>query len=424
MRVELDDYLGPEGFADRFTGRILDPEGARSCEVRWAPEADGDLKARVLDAGRLSALVPQAGLQPVLGFGRVQDGVAVVLAPSEGVRLDKLPGLPLPVPVVMALVAQLAEVIDALYSALDPASGQPLQVIHRCLSGEHVRLRRDGSIQLSGLDGVRFRWPGREAMTNALTARPGARLAPEHLLGVDSHEGDVFLLGLLAYELLRPVRKFPAPITRMLALEAPAFDQAWANRLGQVNLRLGPGELRLLEGMVRHDPGARPSAGEVARIARDLGAQDEDLAHFAAGCPQPPLPQGEWHLLCGERFDAEPATAGPTSDPSKQAEPEPVGERAPRTPSEPGRVGDARLLDVRSLRALAEDEEASCESAESVSPVPEDGPDLKPPFGRVPKLRDTSTLRREQQRDTRYTLVVVVLLGGLLAVVGWLLLPV
>jgi serine/threonine-protein kinase len=110
---------------------------------------------------------------------------------------------------VCRIFSQLAEALAAVHSAVDPATKQGLELIHRDVSPENVLLSRDGAVKLADFGIAR-------AMTQISTTRPDAirgkvrYLAPEQVLGEPlSAAVDVWALGVSLYETLTLKRPFP-----------------------------------------------------------------------------------------------------------------------------------------------------------------------------------------------------------------------
>lgn len=157
------------------------------------------------DEARLLGRLQLEGVVRVLGLTRV-DG-------REGIVLDYVPGVSLrvvldgerPPPRAAAeILLKVCAIAAATYGARDPATGEPLHVVHRDLSPANIILSHLGSITLVDFGLASARFPGRRAAPLLYAGTRGIA-SPEQLGGeAPDPAADVYALGALTESLLGP----------------------------------------------------------------------------------------------------------------------------------------------------------------------------------------------------------------------------
>ncbi len=322
MRVRILSYLGREGFGERF----LAEHDGHPCEVRWASESrkDGDetAVARVRDAGLLLQLHPDPLVPRVLAVVPAWEGLAVVAESPGGTPLHDLDVRPLSEPVILEVLRQVAGVLDRVHHRTDPATGEPLRTLHRNVSTECVVLRPDGQLRVTGFDRMTTTWTARAADTGALSMNPGARLAPEQLAGQAFHTTDVYLLGLVAVDLLvNRVRasRFAHQLA-MCICDCESFVETRDELLRDPSLDASEGLRDLVADMLGEDPARRPTARQVTERATLLGADAAQLQAFCDRFAPAPTVRGSGHPFVGRTLEVEEHTGSATPPPPVTAE--------------------------------------------------------------------------------------------------------
>ena len=165
---------------------------------------------------RFASFLSHPHIATVSDFGVDPDGAAfLVMEHVEGASLrallraaaerDESPDAR----VISRIFSQVAEGLAAVHSAVDPATGRPLDLVHRDVSPENVLLSRQGAVKLADFGIAR-------AMSEVSTTSPDVvrgklrYLAPEQVLGQSlSPAIDVWSLGVSLYEALTLRRPFP-----------------------------------------------------------------------------------------------------------------------------------------------------------------------------------------------------------------------
>jgi len=177
---------------------------------------------------------------------------------------------PVPPAEALALVARVADALDALHA---------LGVIHRDIKPENLFLEGGAldSVRLLDLGIARFIDPiAHGPRTGAVIGTP-AYMSPEQVRASDAldHRSDLWSLGVVLYECLTGVAAWPGsnPLAVMVKvlLEPPP-------RLSARRPDLPASLDALVASLLMHDPAARPErAADVAAAARDLAAACRDL---------------------------------------------------------------------------------------------------------------------------------------------------
>lgn len=165
---------------------------------------------------RFASFLSHPHIATVSDFGVDPDGAAYLVMEHvegaslrtllrEATRLDERPDARL----ICRIFSQVAEGLAAVHSAVEPATGRPLDLVHRDVSPENVLLSRQGAVKLADFGIAR-------AMNEVSTTSPDVvrgklrYLAPEQVLGEPlSPAIDVWSLGVSLYEALALRRPFP-----------------------------------------------------------------------------------------------------------------------------------------------------------------------------------------------------------------------
>ncbi len=396
MLVRILSYQGREGFGEHFHAEFELASGGGPCDFRWAaaPRQGGKDSplARIKDAGTLMQAFPDPLVPRVLAVTPCWNGLAVISQHPEGLRLAQIEERPMPEPVILEILRQVAGLLDRVYTRKDPDSGEMLRILHRNISTECVILRPDGELRVTGFDRMSTVWSARAAETSAMATHPGARLAPEQMAGQAFHTSDVYLLGLVAVDLLvNPDRA--SQFARMLAMcicDPEGFIELREKLLQDPSLACTDGLRGLLREMLQEDPKDRPTAGEVAQRAASAGADRRALAKFGAGLVVPPPPEGLFHQFVGRSLDLpdpeglpepEPQrsmTAVPPDDEEDHTEKDIPEPSAPAAPAEPAaQANPAAPAQPGPASVVADPSSAAPRPA--AAPAPKPKPKPKPP---------------------------------------------
>lgn len=177
--------------------------------------ADEDFLKSFLDEVRLMSLLRHHGIVDVFDLAEDDETCFAVLELVDGpslaaaLRLQAKQQQAVPLAVVATIVARVAEALQFVHDACDPATGQALLLVHRDVNPQNILVGRDGGVKLADF-GVARSAPGRKnGILAARTTNAGllkgkvSFMSPEQLRGevVDSRS-DLFALGVTLYLLL------------------------------------------------------------------------------------------------------------------------------------------------------------------------------------------------------------------------------
>lgn len=356
--VELLDALGTPGEARFYRGRLSGAEGSgfsKIVAIKLVEEDAADrteLAQRNKDEARLLALLKHRAIVAVDDLLQISGRWAVTMEFVDGEDLGALTRRgALPPRVVAELAQEIAGALAAAHEARDPATGQPLGLVHRTVQPNNIRVTPTGAARLVGFGFARARFAGREAKTGYLAFDQASFLAPERLLGQDSAAGDVYgLAASLASALLGDKIRALSPVVASHAAGLAELRGRLAERLS------GPAGEELLDHLVAalaYAPEARPTARTLELSLQGLPARlgGDGLKEWAPtnvrAFPKPPRPAAaapEPPRALTPPPPRRPAERAPTPPPPRR----PAAKAASNAISTPGRT-----LALIALAALA-----------------------------------------------------------------------
>lgn len=257
--VYLAELSSGQGFRRQVAVKVL--SGDR-------PESEMFL-SRIRDEARLLGLLQDDTILKVLDMVRVAGRDAVIMEYVEGLDLDRiLESAEAPSPRAVAeLGAEVAGGLARAHRAVHPATGEPLNVIHRDVKPANIMITRSGGVKLLDFGVARARFDARESHTGQLVLGTLNYMAPEYIVtGEVSPAADVYGLGLSVWQIATG-SAYGQPKVRQ-----DAHERRLAERLGQLDPAFGAVR-PVLEHMLAWDPHARPTAAEAEQLLQE--AADE-----------------------------------------------------------------------------------------------------------------------------------------------------
>lgn len=235
----------------------------RVCAVKVMKAATPEhehFMARMRDEARLLGMLQDEQILGVSELVRVDDRDAVIMEYVEGVDLaELLVTRPLPPRALAELGAELAGTLHRAHVARHPASGTPLNVIHRDVKPANVMITTRGGVRLLDFGVARAAFDARESHTQGLVLGTLNYFPPEVLAGKDpSPAVDIYGLGLSLWECATG-QEWGAP-----RVQRNRFEQRVEQRLAMIQ-REHAALVPVLRQIVQWDPALRPDGGVVER---------------------------------------------------------------------------------------------------------------------------------------------------------------
>jgi len=305
----------PEESAPRQTlllaQALSGPHATRLAVIRCleGPE-DAPVRRRAADGGRLALRLRHPHIREVWQVHDIPACLFIVSEHLPGHDLEMVASLsallqrPPPPALVCFIGAAVADALDHAH-ALTGDAGEPLGIIHRGITLEHIRLGPLGEVKLTGFDGMFSRLPGRQVTSEHVLRGDMAYTAPEYVVrGQLDSRADLFSLGLVLLELFAgrhplddPYAVTPVSSTgAFLGSPFTAEQPSWLplDLLGERLLALSPEAVEqaargvpaplvsILKQALQRNPEQRyPTAGRMR----------EDLRAWLAALPAPYTPE-------------------------------------------------------------------------------------------------------------------------------------
>lgn len=263
-RYRLDTLIGGGGMGEVWSAHddVLNRTVAVKI-IRPHLADDETIRARLQVEARLAGSLNHPGIVDVFDYGEDQiDGRTVpflVMPYVDGAPLSQIlrERNALPVGETMAIVADVADALDAAHAA---------GIVHRDLKPANILLTSSGRVMLVDFGIARSIGSESLTQTGALIGTADY-LSPEQSGGKSAtHLSDLYALGVVAYACLTgtpPFHRDSDIATALAHIQAPVPELPAEVSATQA----GP----LIEGLLAKDPADRPqSAAEVAFAAREL----------------------------------------------------------------------------------------------------------------------------------------------------------
>lgn len=282
-RIRLDRVLGRGTYGAVFSATLETGDGfSKPVAVkRLHPELADEPEhlARLRDEAQMLGLVRHRAIVRVDGLVRLDGGWVLVMEHVPGVNLRRLlQEGPLPPTVALEIVAEIANALHTAYTSDGPRG--PLRLVHRDLKPSNLQITPAGEVKVLDFGIATAELVHREACTGAGILGSLGYMAPERLDGIDGPAGDVYALGVVAWEMLLGRRLGRTSSHRH---RHECFHREAAHDLRAAMGEEGEDLARLILSMIAYDPADRPSTKDVERRCRLLrrGLTGEWLADFA-----------------------------------------------------------------------------------------------------------------------------------------------
>ena len=173
-----------------------------------------DFVRMFLDEARLAAKLNHPNIVQVFNLGEVDQSYYIAMEFVDGPHLGALFALslrqraPLPIEQCVHVVARAADGLHYAHDVHDPATGAPLNLVHRDISPQNLLVSRDGDVKVTDFGVAKASTQQSKTRTGIIKGKV-AYMSPEQCLGESvDRRTDVFALGIVLYELLTRRRLF------------------------------------------------------------------------------------------------------------------------------------------------------------------------------------------------------------------------
>lgn len=267
-QYEVLAVLGAGGFGTVYRARFVGDVGFSkevALKVLNADMADVDeVAARLRDEARVLGLLRHRAIVHVDRLVLLDGRWTIVMEYVEGVSLSRLirQGR-VPVAAALEIVSEVAAALHVAFARPGP-NGQPLHLLHRDIKPSNIQLTPYGEVKVLDFGIARAEFEARESLTRSLSYGTPEYMSPERLdMAADGPEGDIYALGVVLLEMIsgRPVGRSSARQDR--------HEEKIRDALTTLNDVTGvtAAVRALITSMLSWDPSARPTAGDVERIA-------------------------------------------------------------------------------------------------------------------------------------------------------------
>jgi serine/threonine-protein kinase len=385
-KYQLVRKLATGGMAEVYLAKAAGPMGFEKTLVlkRILPHLAEDpaFVEMFLGEARLAAQLEHPNVVQIFDFGEAEGSFFLAMELIDGPNLRKLvkraQEVPLPPALCAKLVAFAAEGLAYAHEFRDPATGEPLGLIHRDVSPDNILVSRQGAVKVVDFGIAKVAGQGHRTQTGVVKGKV-AYMPPEQLQTKPlDRRVDVYALGVVLYELLTGKRPFDATtdVSVMQAILFEAFIPASQRRPDLPAALVQVLERALAKDRDKRYPDCRALQADLERFVMSTGESvgAYQIAQFMAQlmADGSSVPVGVTPQAVAPRVQPKPATA-----PRSMVAPvePPVDSTSPTTPmpiSMRSVVGEVPRPTIEELPALHSDAGAHVRS--TVEDLPALGP--------------------------------------------------
>jgi serine/threonine protein kinase len=279
MAYTLHQKFNAGGMADLWLATKEGPDGFKKvCAVKVIRSDLGDRDdfARMfLAEAKILSNMSHANIMPVMDLTTIEQSPAIVMDLNIGGDLNQIfrqsfdSGALIPIPMLLHVIASVAQGLHYAHNFKDPVTGQALAVVHRDISPGNILLAIDGKVRLSDFGIAKAQNRGFETDVGQIKGKY-TYMSPEQLQNKSlDHRSDLFSLGVVLWEGLAGRFRFdqlPEVAIYEKLSHAPEFES-----LLELNANVSTSLNDIVIKCLKSDPSQRyRTAGD---LARDLERQ-------------------------------------------------------------------------------------------------------------------------------------------------------
>ena len=216
---EVHECLGMGGMAMVHRAKKRGIEGfERSVALKRMLQhlaLDGGFVDSFIREAKVASLLQHPNIAQVYDFGRIQGVYYIAMELVSGLDVRKLlrfankAGEPIPMPVVLSMLGELADALEYAHSFVDE-HGQPLRIVHRDISPSNLIVAHTGHLKV--IDFGIAKGSSRQLHTESGQVKGKlGYMSPEAALGMTLDPvSDIFSMGVVAWELVTASPLFSA----------------------------------------------------------------------------------------------------------------------------------------------------------------------------------------------------------------------
>ena len=217
VRYEIVRKIARGGMGEVFLARQISYGGfAKDVVLKRIHENladDPDFVEQFLQEARIAAMLDHPNIVQILGLGQQDRDHFIVMEYVHGLSLSRLIkrlGGPLPVPIAVQICIDVAAGLEFAHTACDPASGEPLNLVHRDISPPNILVSTSGSVKITDFGIAKVKWSVNKTRAGVVKGKY-SYLAPEQVRGKKAtRQSDIYSLGLNLYEMATGQRAYPS----------------------------------------------------------------------------------------------------------------------------------------------------------------------------------------------------------------------
>jgi serine/threonine protein kinase len=219
-KYQLIRQLATGGMAEVFLARTSGPMGFEKQLVlkRVLPHLalDPSFVQMFLGEATLAARLTHPNIVHIFDFGEIDGAYYLAMEYIDGPSLRKLLddalklGGPLPPAICARIISAACEGLAFAHDFKDPATGKPLDIVHRDISPDNILLSRQGAVKVVDFGIAKATGQQHRTQTGIIKGKL-AYMPPEQIRNDQlDRQVDVYALGVVFYELLTGYRPFNA----------------------------------------------------------------------------------------------------------------------------------------------------------------------------------------------------------------------